>query len=148
MFGVPLEVITLVGGSIAGFVFKYMAERARDRQQQFEMLLNRNKAQEDSHNAAVKRVPVDAGKWVRRIIVCTILYGVVIAPFILALIGIPTIVQITEESRSFLWGLIGGGTDIKFIELPGYILIPEVRQTLTTIVGFYFGAAVGRCPRR
>ena len=148
MFGVPLEVITLVGGSIAGFVFKYMAERAKDRQEQFKMLIKRTKAQEDAHNAAAQRVPIDGGKWIRRIIVCTILFGVVLAPFILALIGIPTIVEITEESRSLFWGLIGGGTHVKFIELPGYILIPEVRQTLTTIVGFYFGAAVGRCPRR
>tara|TARA_Y100000310_G_C20323737_1_gene641980 strand:+ start:81 stop:527 length:447 start_codon:yes stop_codon:yes gene_type:complete len=148
MFGVPLEVITLVGGSIAGFIFKYMAERAKDRQEQFKMLIKRHKAQEDAHNAAVERVPIDAGKWIRRIIVITILFGVVIAPFILALLGHPTIVEITEEQRSFLWGLIGGKEEIKFVELTGYILLPEVRQTLTTIVGFYFGAAVGRSPRR
>ena len=148
MFGIPLEVITMVGGSIAGFIFKYMAERAKDRQEQFKMMMKRHKAQEDAHNAAVARVPVDAGKWVRRIIVMTILFGVVLAPFILALMGLPTIVEITQEQRSFLWGLIGGGEETKFVALTGYLLIPEVRQTLTAIVGFYFGASAGRTPRR
>ena len=98
-------------------------------------------------NAAAKRVSIDGGKWIRRIIVCVILFGVVLAPFILAILGIPTIVEISEEHRSFLFGLIGGGTDIKFVELTGFLLIPEVRQTLTAIVGFYFGASAGKVSR-
>ena len=31
--------------------------------------------------------------------------------------------------------------DKLFVELEGYLLVPEVRQTLTAIVGFYFGNA-------
>ena len=144
MFGIPLEVITMVAGSVAGFVFKYMAQRAKDRQDQFEMMMKRHKAQEKAHDAAAVRVPIDAGKWVRRCIVGVILFGVVIAPFLLALLGLPTVVQIDEESRSFFWGLIGGGQEVKFVEMKGYLLIPEVRQTLTAIVGFYFGAATAK----
>ncbi len=144
MFGIPLEVITMVAGSVAGFVFKYMAQRAKDRQDQFEMMMKRHKAQEKAHDAAAQRVPIDAGKWVRRCIVGVILFGVVIAPFLLALLGLPTVVQIDEESRSFFWGLIGGGQEVKFVEMKGYLLIPEVRQTLTAIVGFYFGAATAK----
>jgi len=37
--------------------------------------------------------------------------------------------------------LFGGGTEIVFVELKGYLMVPEVRQTLTAIVGFYFGNA-------
>ena len=144
MFGIPLEVVTMVAGSLAGFVFKYMAQRAKDRQEQFEIIMKRHKAAEASRNAAVKRVPIDAGKWVRRGIVGVVLFGVVIAPFILALLGLPTIVQIDEESRSFFWGLIGGSKEVKFVEMTGYLLIPEVRQTLTAIVGFYFGSAAAK----
>ena len=36
----------MVGGSVAGFIFKYMAERAKDRQEQFKMMMKRHKAQE------------------------------------------------------------------------------------------------------
>lgn len=134
----------MVAGSVAGFVFKYMAQRAKDRQDQFEMMMKRHKAQEKAHDAAAQRVPIDAGKWVRRSIVGVILFGVVIAPFLLALLGLPTVVQIDETSRSFFWGLIGGGQEVKFVEMRGYLLIPEVRQTLTAIVGFYFGAATAK----
>jgi len=143
-----LEVITMLGGSIMGFVFKYMSERAKDRQKQFEIMMKRHKAQEKAHNDAVKRVSVDGGKWIRRIIVCVILFGVVLAPFVLALMGVPTIVEIEEEHRAFLFGLIGGKTEIKFVELTGFLLIPEVRQTLTAIVGFYFGASAGKVSAR
>ena len=138
----------MLGGSIVGFIFKYMSERAKDRQLQFEILTKRHKAQEKAHNDAVKRVSVDGGKWIRRIIVCVILFGVVLAPFILALLGVPTIVEIQEEHRSFLFGLFGGKTEIKFVELTGFLLIPEVRQTLTAIVGFYFGSAAGKVSAR
>ena len=41
--------------------------------------------------------------------------------------------------------LFGGGYEVSFVELKGYLMVPEVRQTLSAIVGFYFGnAAAGR----
>jgi len=43
-----MELITMGAGSLAGFVFRYMAERAKDRQAQFEMFMKRTKAIEDS----------------------------------------------------------------------------------------------------
>ena len=55
--------------------------------------------------------------------------------------GQSTIVQIETTGSEFLWGLFGGGTEIKFVELQGYLMVPEVRQTLTAIIGFYFGNA-------
>ena len=54
--------------------------------------------------------------------------------------GLSTIVQVEETKGTFL-GLFGGGTEIVFVELKGYLMVPEVRQTLTAIVGFYFGNA-------
>jgi hypothetical protein len=46
--------------------------------------------------------------------------------------------QITEQKKGFLWGLFGGGSQTKFVELGGYLIIPEVRQTLTAIIGILF----------
>ena len=37
--------------------------------------------------------------------------------------------------------LFGGGTEVFFVELKGYLMVPEVRQALTAIMGFYFGNA-------
>ena len=138
---IPLELMTMAGGGIMGFIFRYMAERAKERQQQFEMLMQKEKLAEDSRNAAAQRDSGDTGKYIRRIIVVLILFGVILAPFILALLGKSTIVEIDEEKATFLFGLFGGGTESKFIELDSYLLVPEVRQALMAIIGFYFGSA-------
>ena len=135
-----IELITMIGGSVTGFIFRYLAERAKERAQFYQTALGLKKAEDDSADRAAKRVPVDIGKWVRRVIVCCILFGVILAPFILSLLGFSTIVQVEEVEGTFL-GLFGGGTEIVFVELKGYLMVPEVRQTLTAIVGFYFGNA-------
>ena len=44
-------------------------------------------------------------------------------------------------TRKILWGLLGTRTESVFIEVDGYLLIPEIRQALTAIIGFYFGQA-------
>lgn len=142
---IPLELVTMLGGSLTGFVFRYMAERAKDRQQQFNMMMGRHKAEEDSRDAAIKRISADAGKWVRRAIVVSVLFGVILAPFILSILGYSTIVEIEQEKSTFLFGLFGGGVEKSFVELNGYLIIPEVRQTLSAIVGFYFGSATASC---
>ena len=95
----------------------------------------------ESADAAAARVPVEVGKWVRRMIVVCVLFGVILAPFLLSLMGQSTIVEIQETGGTFLFGLFGGGTETKFVELDGYLMVPEVRQTLTAIIGFYFGNA-------
>lgn len=141
---IPLEVFTMLGGSITGFLFRFIAERAKDRQEQFKMMIDKFKAEEDSRNSAVQRVPLDAGKWVRRLIVVSILFGVILAPFIMALMGNSVIVEV-QERHGFFRSLFSSGTTTKFVELQGYLLVPEVRQTLTALVGFYFGQSAGKC---
>lgn len=131
----------MAAGGVVGFIFRYMAERAKERAELWKYALDMKKAEDDSANQAAERVSVDAGKWVRRTIVVFVLFGVILAPFILALMGYNTIVEIEETGATYLFGLFGGGSEIKFLELEGYLLVPEVRQTLTALVGFYFGNA-------
>ena len=51
------------------------------------------------------------------------------------------VVEVETENPTWLFGLFGGGKEILFVELKGYLMLPEVRQTLSAIVGFYFGNA-------
>ena len=141
----PFELITMAAGGLVGFIFRYMAERAKERSELWKFALNQKKAEDESADAAVKRVPVDVGKWVRRAIVVCILFGVVLAPFILSVMVYSTIVQVGLTGDEWLFGLFGGGSETAFVELDGYLLVPEVRQTLTAIVGFYFGNASASC---
>lgn len=137
--------MTMIAGGITGFIFRYMAERAKERARLWEMAIGTKKAEDSSADKAAKRVPVDVGKWVRRFIVICVLFGVILAPFILSILGYTTIVQVEEIKSSWLFGLFGGGTEITFVELPGYLMVSEVRQTLTAIIGFYFGNATAGC---
>jgi len=137
------EFLTLIGSSLTGFLFRYLAEKRKDQKEMFERAMARSKRQDESADSAVNRVSVDAGKIIRRIIVVTILFGTILAPFILPFFSIPTVVEVTEKSGSFL-GLFGGDTSIKFQEVYGYLFTEENRQILLTIVGFYFGNAAGK----
>jgi len=76
----PIELITMIGGSVTGFIFRYLAERAQERAEIFKMAIGLKKAEIESADAATKRVPIDAGKWVRRTIVMCCLFGVILAP--------------------------------------------------------------------
>ena len=77
------------------------------------------------------------------IIVISILFGTILAPFVLPFFGIPTTVEIKTNELPFL-GLFGGGEKIEFHNVYGYLFTEENRQVLLSIVGFYFGSAVAR----
>ena len=137
------EFLTLIASSATGFLFRFWSEKRKDQKEIFERVMERSKRQDESADLAVQRVGVDAGKIIRRIIVVTILFGTILAPFILPFFDIPTVVEVTEKSGSF-FGLFGGDTSIKFQEVYGYLFTEENRQILLTIVGFYFGNAAGK----
>ena len=128
------------GGSLVGFFFKLVAKRAENEQKRFEMFMKEKQFVEESANNAVKRVPIEAGKWVRRLIVVSVLFGVILAPFITTFMNHPIVVE-EIITKKILWGLLGTRTEPVFIEIEGYLLVPEIRQALTAIVGFYFGQA-------
>lgn len=137
---IPAEILTMAGGSIVGFFFKLVAKRAENEQKRFEMMMKERQFIEESANNAVKRVPIEAGKWVRRLIVVSVLFGVILAPFITTFMNHPIVVE-ELVTKKILWGLLGTKTEPVFIEIEGYLLVPEIRQALTAIVGFYFGQA-------
>ena len=137
------EFLSLIGGSLTGFIFKNMAEQREARREQFEMLIKKNETETTNQDKAVKRVGVEAGKIVRRVIVLCILFGTIVAPFVLPFFGIPTVVEIKSTAPSFL-GLFGGGENVAFHTVYGYLFTEENRQILLSIVGFYFGSATAR----
>ena len=137
---IPAEIMTMAGGSIVGFFFKLVAKRAENEQKRFEMIMKDRQFVEESANNAVKRVPIEAGKWVRRLIVVSVLFGVILAPFDVTFFNHPIVVE-ELITKKILWGLLGTRTEPVFVEVEGYILVPEIRQALTAIIGFYFGQA-------
>ncbi|HAD22302.1 MAG TPA: hypothetical protein DCF87_09360 [Opitutae bacterium] len=137
------EFLSLIGGSITGFIFKTMAEKRLDDKARFERTLSLIDKRTEVADAAVNRVGIEAGKVVRRIIVLCILFGTIIAPFILPFFSIPTVVELEETRYAPLdfFGLFGTNNYISFQTINGYLFTTENRQILVTIVGFYFGNA-------
>lgn len=138
MLPIPQELLTMGFGALTGFIFKFMAERSRQNEQQFKMLIESRNLEIKERDAASKRDGM-GGVWVRRLLVLSVLFGVILAPFLLAVWGLPIFMQVNIQRPEYLFGLFGGGTEVKFVELGGYLIIPEVRQTLSAIIGYYFG---------
>jgi len=137
----PLELLSLIGGSATGFLFRYMAEKRAADQENFKRLLEANDRTNRNQNEAIKRVPLDAGKAVRQIIVLAILFGTIVAPFVLPFFGIPTVVEVIQTHPEVLFGLIPETKETIFQSVTGYLFTQENRQILLAIVGFYFGNA-------
>lgn len=136
------ELISLIGGGVVGFLFKYWAQRAQDQKEIFERLIKANAQTTENQDKAVKRVPIDVGRNVRRLIVLSCLFAVVAAPFVLPFFGIPTFVELKQDQPEGLFGVIPKTYKYYFIEVPGYFLAKENREVLLAVVGFYFGSSV------
>jgi len=138
------EFMSLVGSSLVGFLFRSNAERRKEQAEVFNRIIDANKASNESHDSATDRVSISAGKWVRRGIVISILFGTILAPFLLPFFEVPTVVEIEETRRQWwdIFGLAGTYTSITLEPVDGYLMIKENRQILISIVGFYFGNAV------
>ena len=128
------ELLAMLGGGFSGFVFKLIGTMVQNQAAITEGLIKKQEASDKSADAAAARV--DAfGAWTRRIIVLTVLFGVIIAPFILAHSDEGVTVA-TEYSKWF--GFVKGTT---YQTLHGYIILPEIKTAVISIISFYFGSA-------
>jgi hypothetical protein len=137
------EFLSLIGGSITGFLFRHMAEKRQNDKEMFERLIAANKQTNENYDKAVERVPIDVGKGIRQLIVLTVLFATLIAPFILPFFGIPTFIEIDQSNPDRLMGLVPGYTQKFLIEINGFLYTAENRQILVSIIGFYFGSTAG-----
>jgi len=135
------ELISLVGGALTGFLFRYMAQKSADQKEMFNQLIQANKQTTDNQNQAAARMPLDAGRVVRQIIVLTVLFGAFAAPFILPFFGVPTFVEVDVKNPEAVFGLIPATAKKAFVEINGFFWTSENREVLLSIVGFYFGTA-------
>ena len=130
----PIELIVMLGGGVSGFVMKLIAAQGEAQTRNFEMLLQKQTAADESADKAAAR----GGVWIRRVFVFFVLFAVIVAPFILSLLGTPVTVE--KEGLGGIFGLLGFGAG-SWESLNGFVLLPEVRQAMLAIIGFYFGSS-------
>ena len=128
------ELLAMLGGGASGFIFKLVGTLVQNQAAVTEGLIKKQKASDDSADAAAARVD-SFGAWTRRIIVFTVLFGVIIAPFILAH-SEEGVTVATDYSKWF--GFSKGTT---YETLHGYIILPEIKTAIISIISFYFGSA-------
>jgi len=135
------EFLSLIGGSVIGFLFRHMAEKRQNDKEMFERLIASNKQTNENYTKAVQRVPIDVGKSIRQLIVLTVLFATLIAPFILPFFGVPTFIEIDQVNPESFFGLFPAYTQKFMVEINGFLYTAENRQILVSIIGFYFGSA-------
>ena len=137
-----VELLAMLGGSLSGFVMKLIAAQSQASMNMVENMIKKQQLADESADRAAKRDGV-AGAVVRRTIALCTLFAVIFAPFVLAFFNEP--VTIEAGSKSGLLGFLGISQLFTkgngWIELQGYVLLPEVRQTMLALVGFYFGSS-------
>ena len=136
-----VELLAMLGGSLSGFVMKLIASQ---QQRQSEILEGMIKKQEIADASADRAATRDgqAGAVVRRTIALCTLFAVIFAPFVLAFFNEPVTIEANKPGG--LFGTLFGNLFSKgngWIELQGYVLVPEVRKTMLALVGFYFGSS-------
>lgn len=136
-----VELLAMLGGSLSGFVMKLIAAQAQTQSAQLEAMMKKQGIADDSADRAASR-DGQAGAIVRRTIALCTLFAVIFAPFMMAFFNEP--VTIEAGKTDGLFGFLFGNAFAKgngWIELSGYVLLPEVRQTMLALVGFYFGSS-------
>ncbi len=124
------EIQSLAMGSLMGFIFKLIGTLVDAQGKAVQSMLEKQNVADSSADKASARV---GGVFVRRTIVITILFALVIVPLMMAFSkeGLTIL-----ENKSFLffeWST--------WETLSGYVVLSEVRNTLSAIVGFYFGSS-------
>ena len=130
-----IELLSMLGGGITGFVMRLVASQAEAQGRALDAMLQKQEMADKSSEAAAGR----GGVWVRRVIAVSILFAVIVAPFVLSLLNVP--VALEKESGGGIFSLIFGSQN-GYINVDGFVLLPEVRQGMLALLSFYFGSSM------
>ena len=122
----------MLGGGVTGFVMKLIAAQVENQARALDALERKQSLVDDSADRAAART---GGVWMRRLITTAVLFAIIIVPTVVAFTDVDVAIQ--KETKGIL-GLFSG---VKWEQVSGYVILPEVRQTALAIVGFYFGSS-------
>ena len=137
------DLLTMGASSALGFVFRFMAEGRKSKDEALKRAIGAQQASSESADSAMARTGA-GGVWVRRFIVASVVLAVIGFPFLSSFFQVPTFVEINEQSREWLFGLIGGRDNITYHQIDGYLLVKENRTVFLAVSSFYFGQAAGK----
>ena len=143
MFGLLLELITMLFSTVLGGVMSIWGQSMKNRQLQQEMLMQRAE-----FNRSAVADARDAGKtdkhfaWTRRLIALSAVFSIIVLPKLVA-VWYPEVsvyVGYTEATSGFFSWMFGPEEAIKWKMAQGFVITPLDTHIVSAIVGLYFGA--------
>ncbi len=136
MFGLPLELITMLFSTILGGVMSIWGQSNKNKAEHQRALVGavsqaREHGKTDSHFA-----------WTRRIIALSAVFSIIVLPKLVAVWypEVTVIVGYTEVQGGFLNWLFGTTEAIEWKSAYGFVITPLDTHIVSAIVGLYFGA--------
>lgn len=131
-----IELLSMLGGSLLGYVFRLISSLQESQARALQMSISWSESADASHDRGRDR----GSPWLRRLLVGAIIFGTILGPFALGIFELPVWVRDDPKWWDF-FGLFSGG----WVELRGFVLLPEVRTGLLGAIGYLLGSsAVGR----
>ena len=140
MFGLPMEMITMILSVLGGAVMKMWSQAQSDKADQQKALIQRFSASEDSvSNARAYQNP--NAQWIRRFLVVSFMG---MAAFILTapLLDLPTVVPVEVTSGFKFLFLDFTNTVTEWKTLEGMVTPEWLPHAIMAVVGMYFGQSI------
>ena len=143
MFGLPLELITMLFSTVLGGVMSIWGQSIKAKEANNKMLMERanfnRKAVADARNAGKNDKHF---AWTRRLIALGAVFSIIVLPKLVA-VWYPEVnvyVGYTEATGGFMNWLFGPDEAIQWKMGKGFVITPLDTHIVSAIVGLYFGA--------
>jgi uncharacterized membrane protein YfcA len=140
MFGLPMEMITMILSVLGGALMKMWSQAQSDKADQQKALIQRFSASEDSvSNARAYQSP--NAQWIRRFLVVSFMG---MAAFILTapLLDLPTVVPVEVTSGFKFLFIDFTNTVTEWKTLEGMVTPEWLPHAIMAVVGMYFGQSI------
>ncbi len=141
MFGLPVEMITMLGSSVLGGVMTVWGQSIKAKQEEQKLLIARADAQM-AHIEKARTYENKGFQWTRRIIALTAVFFIIVWPKIVpVMFDTSVFLTWTELSRGFFF-LIEQKELLVDREYAGVVITPMDTHLMSAIVGLYFGGSL------
>jgi len=140
MFGIPMEVITMLGSTVGGAFMRVWSQSNADKAEQWKMALEAGRENELSKSAA-REWSTPHANWTRKFLVVSFM---TMAMFIIAapLLGQTTQVPIVSTEGFKLLFLDFTKDVTEYIQLEGVVTPEWLSHAIMAVVGLYFGSSI------
>ena len=145
MFGLPLELITMLFSTVLGGVMSIWGQSIKAKEANNKMLMERanfrKKAVAEARNAGKDDKHF---AWTRRLIALSAVFSIIVLPKLVAVWypDVSVYVGYTEATGGIMNWLFGPDEAIQWKVAKGFVITPLDTHLMSAIVGLYFGGSL------